>query len=141
MIFDITNKNVAYEKACSELLGKSFSLFERIKKGGIGSTRLIIAETSEKLTFIDGISHKDEQANIEMRPKGIILHITSKLERYAWLIPYYKLHIYSSDFFSIHADGNFIQFHKDEYYKLNKSFFQKLRDEKIKVLNLGYYDG
>ena len=68
------------------------------------------------------------------------MHYTSKLERFSWVIPYYRLNIYNSQFFSIHADGSFIQFEKNKNYKENKKFLDRMSQAKIDVLGLGYYD-
>lgn len=126
-------------QAINQLLGKPFSLLERLKMGGIGSSRLMIAQVSPK--FLQQQFSEIDYANIELRPKGIIVHFTNRLERFAWAIPYYKLYVYSTGFFSIHAEGSFIKLHKNTYYKNNKKFIDKMLDLKIANLKLGYYDG
>ena len=64
--------------------------------------------------------------NIEIRPKGIILHINQGVYTYAWTIPYFRLSIYNGDFFTLHGNGNYIQFNKEKSWKENRKFLQKL---------------
>jgi len=67
-----------------------------------------------------------QYGNIEIRPKGIILHINKGVYTYAWTIPYFRLSIYNGDFFTLHGNGNYIQFNKEKSWKENRNFLQKL---------------
>ena len=141
MLFNTSHKNKAYTAKSIELVGKAFSLLEKIKRGGVGSSRLIIKELSTKLQPIHLQTIDDNFANIELRPNGIIIHFTNRLDRYSWIIPYYRLVVYRTKTFSIHANGHFIKFNKDKNYLANKKFITKMMDSKIEFLDLGYYDG
>ena len=140
MIFNTTYKNLDYEKESRLLAGTKFTLLERIKRGGIGSGRLIIKQTSPKINSSKPSFSETNYGNIELRPKGIIIHYTQKLERFSWVIPYYRLVIYNAQSFSVHANGNFIQFFKNKNYKENKKFINRMITLKNDVLNLEYYD-
>ncbi|PQJ16126.1 hypothetical protein [Aureicoccus marinus] len=140
MIFNTTYKNEDYLFESDQQLGKSFSIMERIRLGGIGSGRLMIHQISPKLKLGKLEFSEIDYGNIELRPKGIIVHYTSKLERFSWVIPYYRLNLYNAQFYSIHANGNFIQFEKNKNYKENKKFLDRMAQRKIDVLDLGYYD-
>jgi len=140
MVFDTTYNNEDFNEHSILLVGKSFSFLERIKQGGIGSSRLIIESISPNLDLGKLKFSETDFGNIELRPKGIIVHYTRKLERFSWIIPYYRLVIYNSQFFSIHANGNFIQFSKNKNYIANKKFIDKMIDIKNDYLNLSYYD-
>lgn len=124
----------------ASLVGDKFTLFQRIKQGGIGSSRLIIDKTSPKLNLSKLKFSEINYANIELRSKGIIVHYTGKLERFSWIVPYYRLVIYNAQSFSIHANGNFIQFLKNKNYTENKKFIDKMIQLKNEFLNLQYYD-
>ena len=141
MLFNTSHKNKAYTAKSIELVGNAFSLLEKIKRGGVGSSRLIIKELSTKLQPIHLQTIDDNFANIELRPNGIIIHFTNRLDRYSWIIPYYRLVVYRTKTFSIHANGHFIKFNKDKNYLANKKFITKMMDSKIEFLDLGYYDG
>jgi len=141
MVFNTSYKNEDYLKESDETLGKTFSFFEKIKIGGIGSSKLMIEEFSTKLEPKNIESSSIKYANIELRPKGIIVHYTNKLDRYSWLIPYYRLVVYNTETYSIHSNGSFIKFIKNTNYSDNKKFINKMIDLKNEFLNLGYYDG
>ena len=140
MVFNTSYKNEDYLKESDKTLGKTFSFFEKIKIGGNGSGRLMIEELSTQLRPKNMTPYAINYANIELRPNGIILHFTNKLDRYSWIIPYYRLVTYSTKNFSIHANGHFIKFAKNKNYLNNKKFIDKMIDLKNDSLNLGYYD-
>jgi len=140
MIFNTTYTNEDFTIHSKELLGKPFSLLEKIKLKGIGSSRLMITELSDKLKPNQKQFSELDYGNIELRPKGILVHFTNRLERFSWCIPYYKLVVYNSSVFSIHANGNFIKFKKNKNYLENKKFINKMIDYKNDFLELGYYD-
>ena len=140
MLFNTSYKNTEYITESTNLVGQAFSLLEKIKIGGIGSSRLVIEELSPKLQPKNLQTIDINYANIELRPKGVIIHFTNKLDRYSWIIPYFRLVTYSNNTFSIHANGNFIKFKKNKNYENNKKFIAKMIDLKISYLDLGYYD-
>ena len=125
MVFDTTYKNKDYDQQSTSLVGKPFSFIEKIRQGGIGSGRLIINSKSPKLDLGKLKFEEIDYGNIELRPKGIVVHYTRGLERFSWVIPYYRLVIYNSQFFSIHANGNFIQFLKNKNYRITKNLLIK----------------
>ncbi|MGB5358705.1 MAG: hypothetical protein WBN20_13880 [Eudoraea sp.] len=140
MVFNTTYNNEEYKIESTGLVGKKFTLLQRIKQGGIGSSRLIIYKTSPKLNLGKLKFSELDYGNIELRPKGVIVHYTCKLERFSWIIPYYRLVIYNAQSFSIHANGNFIQFLKNKNYIENKKFIDRMVQLKNDFLQLEYYD-
>ncbi len=140
MIFNTTYHNTDFEIHSKELLGKSFSLLEKIKMNGAGSGRFMIAEVSENLAAAQKQFSELNYANIELRPKGILVHYTNRLQRFSWSVPYHRMVIYSTNLFSIHAEGSFIKFYKNKNYKENKKFIEKMIDFKNEYLDFEYYD-
>lgn len=114
MLFYTSYTNKDYIRESNHTVGKSFSFIEKIKIGGIGSSRFVMEELSVKLQPKHMQSLALNYANIELRPKGIIIHFANRLNRYSWIIPYYHLVIYSSQMFSIHSSGDFMQFKKNK---------------------------
>ncbi len=141
MIFKTTYKNKDFISFSNQLLGTPFSFLNKLKMNGVGSGRMMIAELSEKLKPKQKQFSEIDYGNIEMRPNGIIVHYSNRLELYSWCIPYYKLVIYNSSFYSIHSEGNFIKFTKNKNYLENKKFISKMVNYKNEYLNLDYYDG
>lgn len=141
MLFNTTYTNKEYIKESDEMLGKAFSFFEKIKMGRVVSGKLVVQEFSPRLQSDNLLTTSIYTSTIDLRPKGIIVHFTNGLNRYSWLIPYYRLVIYNFQTFTIHANGHFIKFEKNKNYKENKKFIKKMINIKNEFLNLGYYDG
>ncbi len=132
MVIETTHSNKAYKELVNDTLGKSFSLYKSFKIGGIGSKRMIVDEVSLKFKHLIDMVSDINYANIELRPKGIIVHIDQGLKKYKWIIPYYQLVIYKTNGLSIHSQGNFIHFKNNKSYQENKQFLDKLFELKIK---------
>ena len=126
MIFNSTYTDKEKELEVEKLIGKKYGLISSIRLNGVGSKRLIVQETSQNLKKI--IIQKSDliYSNIEIRSGGVIVFIAEGLNRYSWVIPYYKLVIYKTPNYSIHSDGNFIRFSNDLNIKENRKFFKKL---------------
>ena len=131
MIYNTTHTNKEAEAIFDDLLGNSYSFFEAIKIGGVGSKRMIIDEVSPNfLRFMNSISDIN-YGNIELRDKGILIHINKGLKNFSWAIPFYHLHTYKTDGFSFHAHGNFVRFKNNKLLKENKKFIERIIHLKI----------
>ena len=131
MIFNTTLKNKDATATMNDLLGKPYSFVKAIKLGGVGSKRMIIDAVSPGfLKLINAVSDIN-YGNIELREKGIVIHINKGLKNFSWAIPYYQLHTYKTEGFSIHAQGNFVRFKNNKLLKENKNFIDKIINYKI----------
>ncbi|MEZ7856298.1 MAG: hypothetical protein QMB31_03120 [Polaribacter sp.] len=131
MIFNTTLKNKDATATMNDLLGKPYSFVKAIKLGGVGSKRMIIDAVSPGfLKLINAVSDIN-YGNIELRDKGIVIHINKGLKNFSWAIPYYQLHTYKTEGFSIHAQGNFVRFKSNKLLKENKNFIDKIINCKI----------
>ena len=131
MIFNTTLKNKDATTTMNDLLGKPYSFVKAIKLGGVGSKRMIIDAVSPGfLKLINAVSDIN-YGNIELRQKGIVIHINKGLKNFSWAIPYYQLHTYKTEGFSIHAQGNFVRFKSNKLLKENKNFIDKIINCKI----------
>ena len=131
MIFNTTLKNKDATATMTDLLGKPYSFVKAIKLGGVGSKRMIIDAVSPGfLKLINAVSDIN-YGNIELRQKGIVIHINKGLKNFSWAIPYYQLHTYKTEGFSIHAQGNFVRFKNNKLLKENKNFIDKIINYKI----------
>lgn len=138
MLLNTTYKNEENEVIIDDLVGKPFSLRKKLLMGGVGSGRMIIDEASPKLemTLINGPDLN--YANIELRPKGILIRITRRLDNFTWVIPYYHLHIYKTTGLSVHGQGQFLHFRSNQLLYKNKPFFKKLSALKLEFMQ-DYY--
>ncbi|MFK7785545.1 MAG: hypothetical protein AB8B56_10535 [Crocinitomicaceae bacterium] len=130
MIFDGTYIDKETEEELVAQLGKPFGLIERFKLGGIDSHRMIIDKSSIGFQEIMDHATGAVYGSIERRPKGILVHFNVKNTRYSWSIPFFKLVFYRTDYFSIHADGEFLSFRKNSMLDRNKSFLSELMIER-----------
>lgn len=132
MILNTTHYQKDHKQIIDDLVGAPFSLVQKLKMKGVGSKRMIVDEVSPNMqTMMNEVSDIN-YANIELRPKGILIMITKGHKNFTWIIPYYQLVIYKTNGSSIHAQGNFIHFRNNVTFKENKKFFDKLMDEKVK---------
>ena len=125
-IYNISYKDKETDKLINEEMGDAYSLIKKLQLGGIGSRRMVIEHFSENMNHLKLKVSGLQYGNIEIRPKGIILHINQGVYTYAWTIPYFRLSIYNGDFFTLHGNGNYIQFNKEKSWKENRKFHQKL---------------
>ncbi len=132
MVLDTTYFNKKHKQILEEFVGKPYGFWESVKRGGIGSKRMIVRQLSPNLNFIENILSDLNYANIELRKKGVLIRISKGLKNFTWAIPFYQLVFYKTDFTSIHAQGRFIRFENSRTYKENKRFFQRLMHEKLK---------
>ena len=130
MLLNVSYNEPDIKEKVETAVGKPFSLRERWAKGGIGSSKLIITQTSIDFHNLLILDNNRNTCNIELRPKGIILRFRSLLETYALVIPYYKLTLYKgkAQEYSIYKDKQFIKVEADT--KATFKFFSKLSTEK-----------
>lgn len=126
MIFNSTYSDPEKDIEVDKIIGKKFNLIESILMGGIGSKRLILESFSVKFEDYIKDGFDLNYVNIELRKKGIKVFITNRLNRITWVVPYYRLVIYKTPFFSIHSNGSFLKFSNKLNHKENLSFFRKL---------------
>jgi hypothetical protein len=132
MILNTTHHNSDHKQLIADLIGNSYSLVQKLKLGGIGSKRMIVDEVSPNMKSMMNLVSDINYANIELRPKGVLIRINKGLKNFTWVIPFYQLVIYKINGSSIHAQGRFIHFQNTKTFKENKKFFDKLLDEKVK---------
>ena len=131
MVLDTTYYNKEHKSIIYQFVGESYNLWEAIRRGGVGSKRMIVEKLSPNLDHITNTTSDINYANIELRKRGVLIHITKGLKNYTWAIPFYQLVFYKTNFTSIHAQGKFIHFKNSKMFKENKTFFNNLMNEKI----------
>jgi hypothetical protein len=127
MILDYTAPSKDQVRAVNALIGTPFSVFQSLRLGGVGSHKMIVEGWSQGFTPYIRSNQSLIYGNIELREKGIIVHISHYNSRYSWAIPYFRLSFFQSDFFAIHAEGQYIRFRMDAYFEKNQVFFQRMR--------------
>lgn len=141
VIFNTTHTDKEAKATIKDLVGDSYSFIESIKMRGVGSKRMVVEDVSIGFKNILNTVSDINYGSIEFRKKGILVHITKGLKNFSWAIPFYQLHIYNTNSYSIHAQGNFIRFKNNRLLKENKKFLDRLLDLKIKnEENYSFYD-
>lgn len=135
MILDSTVLTPEEKTAIDRYVGKAFSIFKIIKVGAIGSHRMIIEQYSDAFTRYLNRSADINYCNIELRPLGILVHLSKDRSRFSWAIPYYRLVFFDSKTFSIHGEGHFLKIRRDNNWKMNKKFVQKIMAFKQKAMS------
>ena len=124
-------KNISYNnpKIIDEInnyVGKPYTILKRLKIGGIGSSKLIINSADSIIENLLNLDNKLNYCNVEIRPKGIIIHFKSLLETYGLIVPFYKLKIFKgrANEYSIYIDNFFIKVNASEQNE--HDFFKKI---------------
>jgi len=138
MILNTTYTNKDNDATIDNLVGEPYSFFTKLRMKGIGSGRMIIDKVSPKLNRALLNGPDLNYANIELRPKGILVRITRRLDNFTWIIPYYQLYTYMTNGLSIHGQGEFLHFRNDRFYKNNKEFIRKMLNLKV-IFTKDYY--
>ena len=126
MIVNTTYLEKDLVKKITALVGEPFSFIERIKMKGIGSSRMIIEDFSLGFKYCFSANMSLRYCNFELRPNGIMIHFNQRNSRYSWIIPYYRLNMFRSDFLSIHAEGEFLRIRKDKHLKDNSKIIKRI---------------
>ena len=132
MLLNISYNEPKVKEKIETLVGKPFTLKERLAMNGVGSSKLLISSASVDIHKLLILDNNLNTCNLELRPNGIILRFRSLLETYAFIIPYYKLTLYKGKAgeYSIHKDHQFVKLIADN--KASHKFFSKLSSEKAK---------
>jgi len=138
MILNTTYTNKDNDATIDNLVGKPYSFLTKLRMKGIGSGRMIIDKVSPKLERALLNGPDINYANIELRPKGILVRITRRLDNFTWIIPYYQLYTYMTNGLSIHGQGEFLHFRNDRFLKNNKEFIRKMLNLKV-IFTKDYY--
>lgn len=133
MLLNVSYNDPKQEQTITDLVGKPFSLRDRIKFSGVGSPKLKIVSSSPKIANLLLLDNNLDVCNIEIRPKGIIVRFRSLLETYAMVIPFYKLSVFKgkSASYSVYADGQKIEIRSDKH---TSKIFSKIMGFKAKYI-------
>ena len=125
MLFDTSYPDKETTRQINQAVGLPFSWRIRWKMGGIGSRRMVISSISEEYRQYLKADHYQSLANIELRPKGIIIHFRHKLQAYSWVMPYDTLIISFKASLLLESDGKFIEFNET---RGNEKFIDRMMD-------------
>lgn len=133
MLSNVSYNNKAQREEIDNLVGKPFTLMNRLKLGGVGSPKLHVVSSSKEIDSLLVLDHNENTCNIELRPNGIILRFRSLLETYGLIIPYYKLTVFkgTGDAYSIHMEHHKVSISAKS--KNVREFFKKIQQQKASI--------
>lgn len=140
MIFNTTEINSNFINTADQVLGESYDWRDKLSKGKTISSKMMIDSLKTPLHVQNQDVLVINYAQIELRPKGVIVYYRVGLEKFSWCIPFFRLVIYKSNVLSIHAEGSFVKIVKNLDYQSNIPFIRKIMDDKVKVSGSKYYD-
>jgi hypothetical protein len=131
MIYNVTYSDKNTVREINAAVGKPYGLIDNLRMRGIGSEPFIMVETSPNFEeFTHGLE-EPKKCNIELRPKGIIVHFSRKRVNYVWPIPMHHLSVYQSGrIISIYGNTEFIKMKQKTQQKKGSPFIQKLMKHK-----------
>ena len=127
MIYNVTRTNKNTDREVDNLLGKRFGLLHKLRNGSIGSEPFIITDCSAEFG-IDILSNDyDRKCNIELRPKGIIMHYRKKSSSFILPIAFSDLTIsYTREKLLIHDRRLNVSLKPRVRPKKDSAFVQKM---------------
>ncbi len=132
MLKNISYNNLNVIDEINKLVGKPYSFLEKIKRGGVGSKKLLITKADKVIESLLILDQNINNCNIEIRSNGIIIYFRSLLETYGLIIPYYKLVVFkvSENEYTFNVDSKFVKI-KTKSEK-DQAFIRKIMEEKAK---------
>ncbi|WP_421764903.1 hypothetical protein [Ekhidna sp.] len=127
MIFDTSYSDKKTTRKINTAVGPPFSWKDRWKMKGIGSRRMTVSKISEEYKDYMNADHYISTANIELRPKGLIIHFRVKLQAYSWIMPRDSMKIIYDGALKLEKDGRFIQFNEPGNEKFIDQMIQLYR--------------
>jgi len=128
MLLQMEGRTPQQTKDINDLIGKPYSLFERISLGGTGSPRMIISEASSEIAELLNRNVDTNYANIALRRNGIVFGFQVQQKAWGWIIPYRKLTLFkSAGSLRIHADGLKISLVPSFGELIDQAFIRKLQ--------------
>ncbi len=144
IIRNISYNNKEIKSEIKALVGQPYSFLERIKMGGNGSPRLVVATATDEIEKLLAVDNRTRYCNIELRPKGLILSLRSRLETYAWIIPYTQLTLFrTTGYLELYSHGNHVKLAGFTNSKSAQRFLRKIIMAKAACIEASggdYYD-
>lgn len=131
MLINLTENPTKGNQTINVEVGVAFTADQIEAIEGNNSGLMEIASSSIDIFNLLVNSSGMKTGNIEIRPDGVIVYFHADLEKYALVIPYYKLQIYKGKAkeYSVYRDNHYLKFKVDR--KETHEFFRKVRQLKF----------
>ncbi|MCB9245811.1 MAG: hypothetical protein H6606_05220 [Flavobacteriales bacterium] len=129
--FNNTRFDRVLEQEVDQLLGKRFGLMYKLKNGSVGSEPFIVQAWKGDFNFDPESKDYDRKCNMELRPKGIIVHYRKQMSTFIWPIPFHQLTIFqSAGIITIYQNTNFLKVKPMYRRKMSSPFIRKVLEAK-----------
>jgi len=127
MILNITYPTPQQKRDTEKVVGPSYSFMERIKMGGIGTSKLVIMEATDEIHKLLTLTSDTTYCHLECRKAGLVVGFQTTMRIYTWLIPYRQLSVYyNSGQMTVYGPKNSIKVKAPFNGTIDKKFVRKL---------------
>jgi hypothetical protein len=132
---NISYNNPEIRDEVNNLVGKSYSLYQRFRLKGTGSPKFLIRNASQDIMDKLNLDSNLNYISIEIRPAGIIVFFRSLLETFGWILPF-KAYLFSRDngIYKIEAGEEFVSFDNSLKFNSAENFLDKMAEQQ-KIFN------
>jgi hypothetical protein len=135
MLLNVTYPDYKVKSTIEKIVGQPYSLIERIKMGGIGTSKLLMVEATEEIHKLLTVTSDTTYCHLECRKAGLLIGFQTTMKIYVWLIPYHKLTIYNnSGQLVIYGPKNNIKVKAPFNGTIDKKFIKKILSIKAEYL-------
>jgi len=133
VIINITYANKQTDKQIADIVGRPYTLLEKIKMRGVGTSKMQIVEADDKISELLNISVDTKYCYFELRTEGLLIGFQSILKTFVWAIPFRSLSIYyNGGLLSVYSNAAYMKVKKPFYGAVDKKFLKKVLDCKSK---------
>lgn len=127
MILNITYPTPKDKRSMAQIVGPAYSFLERIKMGGIGTSKLVIIEATDEIHSLLTVTGDTTYCHLECRKLGLVIGFQTTMKIYVWLIPYRQLSVYyNSGQMTIYGPKNSIKVKAPFNGTIDKKFVRKI---------------
>ena len=130
MIFQLPHSRNEFNSYVNEQLGIDNSLFKKLISGKQKSTQMEILDSHGPIWNCLNNS-RPLKGGITLRTDGIIVTIKTSKNKFAWVIPFNKLHVFKSTGLHLYSEGNKISFRDNNKSQKSMLFLTKLMITKL----------
>jgi len=136
MLFNISYSSKKTEGEINALMGDPFSFIQRIKMGGVGTSKLQIVEASQNIADLIQDRSASYYCYLELRPKGLMVGFQSHLRSFVLCIPFYELSIYyNGGLLSIYGKSGSFKLEAPFNSRVDKKYLSKVLSMKAEFLS------
>lgn len=129
MLRNLSYNDPKINREVNQAVGKAYSFIASWRMGGTGSQKFIITEASDEIWQLLERENSTNYANIELRPKGVIVRFKSFTESFGLIIPFREMELeVSKTELHICRKANFIKMKTLKDEEVDLKFLKQIKD-------------